>query len=123
MGRDPYQPQRKGPLVALPSDFFDDDRNYRIRLCMLVSEADLVMKDSKVYPCDSCDRPIWVHEAMTVPDADVEIHGDVKVCNQCMNYIIARAEEIPQLLASDNSIFTPEQQRAIFEKVFGSHLP
>lgn len=71
--------------MALPSNFYDDDVNYRIRLCMLVSEALAVAKGSKINPCDSCDALIWVAESQVIPPLPdgMTVDGDVNVCRHC----------------------------------------
>jgi hypothetical protein len=83
--------------MPLPDDFFNDDRNYRIRLCMLVIDADpqWVVPGSKINLCDSCDEPIWVNEAQTIPDLPegMPLHGDVSVCKHCAAKINERATE------------------------------
>jgi hypothetical protein len=81
--------------VPLPSDFYQQDRNYRIRLCMLVSEAISVVPGSKIDVCDSCDEPIWVSGTQDMPDLPdgMELHGDVSVCKNCARTIHQTAHE------------------------------
>jgi hypothetical protein len=83
--------------MPLPENFFEDDENYRIRLCMLVDDADpnWVVPGSKVNPCDSCGALIWVNESQVIPDLPegMELSGDVAVCKVCAAYIGERATE------------------------------
>ena len=83
--------------MPLPADFYDEGVNYRIRLCILLDENPLagLSNGSKVHPCDSCERPIWVHEAQVMPPMPegMELTGDVSVCGPCMAHIHARAKE------------------------------
>jgi len=89
--------------MPLPDDFYNDDVTYRIRLCILISENPIagIVNGSKVYPCDSCERPIWVHEDQVIPDLPegMTLSGDVNVCGPCMAHIHARskAEEVEWL--------------------------
>lgn len=81
--------------MPLPEDFFEDDKNYRIRLCMLVTEADpnWVVPGSKINPCDSCGALIWVNEGQKIPPLPegMELHGDVAVCKNCAHSINERS--------------------------------
>jgi hypothetical protein len=95
--------------LSLPEDFYDDDKNYRIRLCMTILDADprLVVAGSKIHPCDRCDTLIWVNESQAVPPLPdgMELHGDVSVCFPCAQAIRDHSEvESPSWLGP-----TPEE--------------
>jgi hypothetical protein len=84
--------------VPLPADFYDEDKNYRIRMCMTIEQAVFVVPGSKVHQCDSCGAPIWVNENQVIPEADVEFNGDVSLCMTCTQMVHRLAEEEPQWL-------------------------
>jgi hypothetical protein len=79
--------------MPLPSDFFDEDVNYRIRLCMLVDEATAVAFGSKINPCDGCDALIWVNENQEIPPLPegMTLNGDVNLCRNCAADVFRRA--------------------------------
>lgn len=71
--------------MPLPSDIYDEGRNYRLRLSMLVSEAIAVAPSSKIHPCDGCGELIWVAEGQAIPPLPdgMELHGDLSICRHC----------------------------------------
>lgn len=74
--------------MPLPSDFYEEDVNYRIRLCMLVEGSDVsfVVAGSKINPCDGCGELIWVNETQEIPPLPdgMPLTGDVSLCRNCM---------------------------------------
>lgn len=71
--------------MPIPEDIYEEGRNYRLRLCSLVSEAVVVAPGSKINLCDGCDEPIWVNETQVPPPLPdgVELHGDLNICRHC----------------------------------------
>lgn len=71
----------------------DDDKNYRIRVCMPVALAITHMPGSVQVPCDECGEDVWMDPHMPLPDADVQIDGDVNLCFKCVGIHAAVAKE------------------------------
>lgn len=71
--------------MPLPSDFYDEGVNYRIRICLKVDENPLVglLSGSRIHTCDDCGAAIWVKEDMPVPEASLPITGDLNLCQEC----------------------------------------
>lgn len=84
--------------MPLPADFYDDDKNYRIRMCMTIEQAVFVVSGSKVHQCDSCGTLIWVQENQVIPEADVRIDGDVALCLSCTQMVHRKTGEDPNWL-------------------------
>lgn len=81
--------------MPIPDDWDEPDRNYRVRGCQRVADAPIVgfFTGSKVHMCDRCDEPIWLDENQIIPDAGLEIHGDIAVCLQCLMALQEEADE------------------------------
>lgn len=78
--------------MPLPLDFYDEDTEYSMRVCLTVIEAPLigVITNSKIHQCDNCGDPIWVAEEQVIPDhpEGKEYTGHVVVCGACAKVII-----------------------------------
>jgi len=63
----------------------EPDKNYMVRVCMLVEEALLTAPGSVIEQCMECDRPIWVAANQPMPDPPEGMHidGEVRLCLQC----------------------------------------
>lgn len=79
--------------MPLPADFWNDDVNYRIRVCMPVALDPIIgfFTGSKVHQCDRCGEPIWVAEDQVIPPVDVKISGDVNLCADCAKWVMDEA--------------------------------
>jgi len=80
--------------VPLPTNFFDDDVNYRIRVCMLIEQDPLIglYTGSVVSQCDRCGAPVWYDDQQVIPDVEDEVTGDVALCLDCARWCIEKAE-------------------------------
>ena len=83
--------------MPLPDDMYDEDVVYRLRLCMLVSDADpnWVAPGSKINPCDGCDALIWVNESQVIPDLPEGLvaKGVLSICKNCAAEVNERSTE------------------------------
>jgi hypothetical protein len=107
--------------MPLPDDFYDDDENYRIRLCMLVSETGFASPGSKINPCDGCGALIWVDESQEIPPLPegMKLSGDVSVCRHCSADIFKKVEvETPDFIDDQ-----PEWIKDQVKKHFGMEPP
>lgn len=75
--------------MPIPDDIYEEGRNYRLRLSMLVDEAVAVSYGSKIHQCDGCGELIWVNEIQPMPPMPegMELHGDLSVCRHCAKKI------------------------------------
>lgn len=108
--------------MPLPSDFYDDDKLYRLRLCMLVEEAVAVAHGSRIHPCDGCGQLIWVNETQVIPPLPdgMVADGDVSVCRACAKEIHEKSQvEEPTFLQQELS---PEVMAKVRE-FFGLESP
>ena len=63
----------------------EPDKNYMIRVCMLVEEALMWIPTSVIEQCEECGRDIWVdtRQVMPPPPDGMHIDGEVRLCLQC----------------------------------------
>lgn len=86
--------------MPLPADFYDEGVNYRLRICMKVEDNPLIglVSGSKVHVCDACGTAIWVQEKQVIPETDVPITADLKVCVDCGRRATENSPDEPQWL-------------------------
>lgn len=72
-------------LPVRRTELHDPDKNYMIRVCMLVEEALMFTDRSVIEQCGECGRDIWVDTQQVVPPAPdgIRIDGEVRLCLQC----------------------------------------
>jgi hypothetical protein len=77
--------------MTLPDGFWDDDKNWAIRLCLTLEDV-LHMEaehDGERAPgsletaCDSCEATIIYDPSQAVESMSVELDGEVRVCTAC----------------------------------------
>ena len=63
----------------------EPDRNFIIRVCMLVEDATLYVATSTIEQCEECDADIWVDQAQVTPPPPegMTIEGEVRMCMRC----------------------------------------
>lgn len=66
----------------------DPDKNFRVRVCMLVSGVPYPFPGSIQVPCDECEQPIWLdpNQKLPEPEPGTVIHGDVNLCFSCFRF-------------------------------------
>jgi hypothetical protein len=74
--------------MPLPADFHDEDKQYAVRVCILVKDDPIVgfISGSIVSTCDKCGEAIWVDESQAVPTVGPTgkpIDGEVRLCVPC----------------------------------------
>jgi hypothetical protein len=87
--------------MPLPDDIHDEGKNYMIRLCMLVDDAEFIIEGSKIHACDGCEALIWVKEDQVLPELPegVELSGHLSLCPSCIREVTAKSggvETLPQ---------------------------
>jgi hypothetical protein len=107
--------------MPLPDDFYDEDKNYRIRLCMLLTEAIAVAPGSKINPCDSCGELVWVNETQEIPPLPegMVLSGDVSVCRNCASEIFQKSD----VAEPDFLLKPPDELLDKVKKYFGMTKP
>jgi hypothetical protein len=109
--------------MPLPSDFYDDDKLYLLRLCMLVEEAVAVSYGSKIHPCDGCEELIWVNETQEIPPLPdgMVANGSLSVCRNCAKDINEKSQ-LPAPTFLKQPGVTPEVE-AQAREFFGLETP
>lgn len=93
--------------MPLPDDIDDDDKNYRVRVCLRVSVNPTLgfLTGSVVGVCDDCGEAIWVDESQPIPPLPdgATIDGDLMMCIECL---ARRSEAADTKVQSLNQVTT-----------------
>ena len=75
----------------------EPDKNYMIRVCMLVVDATEFTATSVIEQCEECGQDIWVDVKQVVPPPPegMTIEGEVRLCLRC-TAIHAAIDDVPQ---------------------------
>jgi hypothetical protein len=63
----------------------DPDKNYMVRVCMLVKDALFHSPNSTIMQCEECGQDVWYDTAQVIPPhpEGIQIDGEVKLCLVC----------------------------------------
>jgi hypothetical protein len=71
-------------------ELLDPDRDFAIRICMLVSEVSDPVSNSIEKPCAECEQPVWYHADQPIPVVPgVTFEAEFSFCLACASVYTA----------------------------------